>query len=700
MRTSLIALTAALASATPAMAQGSKESWTPSEIVVTAKRADGYVVNQASSLRSSVPIQATPQSVQVLTKSLIKDQELNSLDEALANVSGVTPSHSSEMMLINPIIRGFEAEIFSDGLIGYGDTAVSDPASLWSAERVEVAKGPTSTLFGGGTGAPVGGLINVVSKTANFDQSFSFRLRGGSFRTKSAAADGNLPLSDAIAIRLLGEVQKGGDYIDNVDISRKLLAPSIRIRPSNTTDIVARITYSKIEQNEYAGLPARFAYSPLVKRDRFTSASNAPKADIENFSGSIELTQKLTDAIKANVRLRRYSNQTSEYSSSPLFAFSDDLLFGFFYPCTINGCTQFDARLDTKVKEWTFDGSLTAEFSTGPVQHVLLAGAQWDRVNYYGMMSFSQNPDLYDYTTPGSDISYNPQPLATANYNLYKTRGLYIQDQIEVGDRIHVLLSLRHSQMRIREVFGAAIRSQTYNEINPRVGLTVDLTKGVSLFTGYSTGSRMSLTFTGTNRTAPEGSKSLEGGVKFALSDTGLSGTIAAYKLKRTNVPTPDPLNPGRSVQTGEQTSKGVELDLIYEPSKAISLLASYALTDAKVTADTNIPVGSRLARVSKNRGRFAARYRFLDGGLKGMELGAGGTYVGKAPLMLPSNLLSTAYTVFDAQASYTLGKARLGLRIDNIANKRYFTPYSYYAQEVVRPGNPRSAYVTLSFDL
>lgn len=114
-----------------------------------------------------MPLNEVSQSIQVLTEQLIEDQELVTLDEALRDVSGVVPSLPSELVLANPVVRGFEAEIFTDGLIGYGDTAVINPGSRWNVERIEVAKGPTSTLFGGGTGSPVGGLIDLVSKTAN-----------------------------------------------------------------------------------------------------------------------------------------------------------------------------------------------------------------------------------------------------------------------------------------------------------------------------------------------------------------------------------------------------------------------------------------------------------------------------------------------------------------------------------------------------
>jgi iron complex outermembrane recepter protein len=78
------------------------------------------------------------------------------------------------------------------------------------------------------------------------------------------------------------------------------------------------------------------------------------------------------------------------------------------------------------------------------------------------------------------------------------------------------------------------------------------------------------------------------------------------------------------SIQTGEQRAKGFETDLIWEPTRAVSVLFNYAWTDAEVTADNAPPVGDALPRIPEHSGRIAARYRVLDGAAKGLSFGAG----------------------------------------------------------------------------
>lgn len=681
---------------------GGQGGWTPGDIVVLGSR-DTYAVDQASVTRTPVPLNEVPQSIQVLTDQLIEDQELVTLDEALRNVSGVVPSLPSELVLANPIVRGFEAEIFTDGLIGYGDTAVIDPGSLWNVERIEVAKGPTSTLFGGGTGSPVGGLINIASKTANGENIVKGRIRAGSFDSYSAAFDVGRAVSDTFSVRVIGEIQTAGDNIDLIEIDRLLLSSSVRWAPSNDTEIVGRLTYTDIQQLEYVGLPEIFADDPRVESDRFVGATNSPDTEVENLTAQLEWTQRLTDGLTFNLRGRRYENDFSEFSGSPFLAF---------FPCGaasgLNETSCFISRgsLPASVDEWTVDGSLTAEFKTGAIEHVVLGGVQWDRADYDAAIGFDLvNLFPFDFADPDSDFDFFPIPPFTSfSVNRYETLAAYVQDQVTIADRVHILASIRYSELGLEEIVGGQGTDETFREWDPRFGITVDVVDGVSVFAGYATGSRLSLFFNGPGGEPPlpERSESFEAGIKFGLDGIGLSGTIAAYQIDRTNVPTanPDPAFPFTSVQTGEQRSEGIEADIIFEPSPAFSLLASYAYTDARVTEDTVIPVGDRLPRVPDHSGRIAARYRFLNGSLTGLEFGAGLTGVSDSVITLPNGAEVDGYVTADAQASYTIGSVRLGVRVDNIFGENFFLPYQFFAQDVVRPGNPRSAFVTLGFEL
>lgn len=692
MRTSLIALAATLAAAAPAFAQSTDQStgWTPSEIVVTAREDGGYAAVDAATLRTPVPIQQTPQSVQVLNRTLIVEQDLTTLSDALRNISGVVPAQPSEAVLVNPIVRGFESEIYLDGLALYGDTAASDPSSLIGVERIEVAKGPTSQLFGGGTGAPVGGLINMVSARPQADAFIRASFRTGSFGTIQPSVDVNQPLGPNVAIRFAGEYLDSTDAVDAVTNERLTLAPSLRIGFSDTSLIVG-VKYNRFKQLEYSGIPFAMAGAPGVDPYHFSGAKDAPKTEIENLALTAVFTHRLSDKVTTKVQVRNYQSRFDEYGSFPYLAF---------YPPAGTVYPIITGYLPVKVDEWSFDGSLTATFSTGSIDHVVIAGAQYDFVDYDGAMGFNFLPvGLLDYADPHSDVPFGPTTFATDKFvNAYRTLGFYAQDQMTIGGRIHVLAGLRFSRLETTESLnGFSSPRHSFTRIDPRLGVTIDMVEGVSLFAGYATGSRLSVFFNPLAvPTSPETSESVEGGFKFGLKQLGLSGTVAVYRQHRNNVPLTDPFFVTR--QVGQQRAQGLEADLIWEPSKNFSLLASYAYTDAKVTRDQFTPanIGQRLSRVPEHGGRIAVRYRFAEGPLRGFGIGTGMTAASGSEVTLPNSVKTKGYTVFDAQASYEMGPFRIGVSVSNIFDRTYFSPYQYLGQPVVRPGAPRSAFVTL----
>lgn len=667
--------------------------WTPDQIVVSGAKDTGYQARDAASLRLPVPILETPQSLQVLTRTLIQEQDLVTLADALRNVSGVVPAQPSETVLIKPIVRGFSSEVYVDGLPQYGDASTYDPSSLVGVERIEVAKGPTSQLFGGSTGAPVGGLINVISESPELKPAYTIALRTGSFTTVQPSVDLNQPLGRNVAVRIAAENFYGQDDIDAVTTNRVSVAPSLKVGFGDTS-FVLRGMFNRIEQLEYSGLPFAMAGYPGVNPFHFTGAKDGPRTSIENAVITGVLTHRLSADVTAQVQVRSYNNTVNENGSFPYFAF---------YPPTGTVYPIITARMPgTTIREITVDGSLTATFRTGAISHALIAGAQFDRVHYHGTMGFNLIPvGFLDYANPNSDVSFGPTDFPVDVYvNSYRTIGLYAQDQLTLAGRVHVLAGLRYNRLESTEGFdGVFSPKHRFDHVDPRVGLTLDIVPGVALFGGYATGSREAVFFNpSVTPTTPETSRSWEGGLKFALHQAGLSGTLAVYDQTRNHTPLTDPLSYATH-QIGQQRARGAEADVIWEPGKQFSLLASYAYTDAKVTADAYSPanVGQRLSRVPEHSGRVAARYRFVEGALKGVGLGLGMTAASGAQTTLPNTDKTAGYAVFDAEASWQHGPLRISASVVNLTDKLYFLPYLYLNQSVVRPGAPRSGYVTIN---
>ena len=629
--------------------------------------------------------------MQVITRTLIEEQDRRTLGEALVNVSGVTPTRSEEVLFTSPIVRGFPAEIYLDGLPIYGATqAANDPTSLVGVERIDVVKGPTSTLYAGGTGTPLGGLINITSVRPTDRLGGMVALRGGSFGTIDPYADWNLPLGTGVAARVTGEYQHNDSWIDRVEADRWSLQPSLAAQLGSTTDLFVQGKFDHRSQLEYPGIPAAQALAGAIDRNAFPGAPvGQPRTTIDNQIATVQLRHAVSDTMRLTVTGRYYHSRSRDNGS---FVFPD------FYPpdpATPTTYPILTIALVTPVSEAAVDANLSARVDALGGRHEVLAGVDYDHTDFQSQLGFDGVPvGVLDLARPDYSLAYGPRPALTVSQtDRYRTVAAYAQDQATYGP-LHLLASLRYTQLRFRE------REQgtdlTFRRVSPRIGATLDVAPGVALYAAYATAFRGAFGVVSATTPKPETSRNVEGGVKLALPAAGLSGTLALFDQTRRNVSTPDPNDIHFSIQTGAQRARGVEADLTWEPSPTLSLLATYAHTDARVTDDTIIPVGDRLPRVPRDSGRIAVRYRVLDGPAKGLAFGVGLTAFGARAITLPNSVSVPGYAAVDAQAAYGLGRFTVQASVVNLGDRRAFDPYQYLSAPVVIPNQPRSAYLTL----
>ncbi|MFD2780426.1 TonB-dependent siderophore receptor [Novosphingobium pokkalii] len=592
----------------------------------------------------------------------------------------------------SPIVRGFPAEVYLDGLpIFAGNQQAFDPVSLVAVERIDVLKGPSATLYGGGLGTPLGGVINVTSERPGTVSGGFVALRAGSFDTWNPSADLNAVLGSGVSLRLAGEYQSNGSWIDKVRGKRWSIQPSLLWQIDAQTDVLVQAQFNRRDNLEYSGLPADDALAGTVARDAFPGAPNGqPMTRNDSRMGGLTLRHAFSDTLKLTVSGRYYDNKVAESGS---FVFPGLMPTGTLAPLY----DVYPITMRNRTREATLDANLAATLPMLGGTHTLLAGLNYDWTSFYSGMGLfvSDSPSgTIDLSNPVYDLTYTPQlPVNSWIQDHYRTLAFYVQDQATYG-RLHLTGGLRLTVLRFQEEsnFGVANNS-TYHHLSPRVGATFDVVPGVAVFAGYATAFRGAFSFLGLAVPKPETSRNLEAGIKLAVPHTGLSGTIAAYDQTHDNVVISDPANPGFSIQTGRQRARGLEMDLVWEPSPAFSVLGNYAHTTSR---DDGVAPGNRLARVPRDSGRLALRYRFLTGPAKGLSVGAGITAFTARELTLPNTIAAPGYAVVDAQAAYDIGRFTLGLAVVNLGNRRGWDPYSYMGYPVVAPNQPRSATVTL----
>lgn len=670
----------------------SAPSWTL-ETVTVKGQPEGYAVpNSSAATRTDTPLIEIPQSVQVLTNSLLEEQDLRTLGDALVNVSGVTPTRSDEILFIPPIVRGFPAEVYLDGLpIFGGNQQAYDPDGLVGIEQIDVLKGPSATLYGGGLGTPLGGIINIESKRPNDTLGGYVAMRAGSFSTWNPYGDITVPLAPGIDARLAADYQRNESWIDKVHGERWSVQPGLSLQVNESTDLLLQGQFNHRSNLEYSGLPADEALAGALDRNAFPgSPINQPLTKNDNRMGTVTLRHALSDRTKLTVTARYYRSNVNASGS-------------FVYPGLIPSDSVpplydvFPITMVTRTREATLDANLAAELDVLGGKHELLGGINYDRTTFCSGMGLfvSDSPSgTINLADPQYDVSYTAQlPVNSFEDDRYQTIAAYLQDQATYG-RLHVTGGLRLTSLQFLENSNYGVANDSaYTHISPRIGATFDTAPGVALFAGYATAFHAPFGFIGLQAPKPETSSNVESGLKLSLPGTGLSGTIALFHQNHDNVVTPDPDNVGYYVQSGRQRARGMEADLVWEPTPALSLLANYAYT---ATRDEGVAPGDTLARVPKSSGRIAARYRVLQGPANGLSFGMGITAFNSRELTLPNTIAVPGYSVIDVQAAYDIDRFTLGLSVVNLGGRRAWDPYSYMGYPVVAPNQPRSAYVTL----
>ena len=148
----------------------------------------------SSVMRSHGLLLETPQTVNVVPAQVIRDQQPRNLDDALANVSGITQANTLGSTQDAVMLCGFgdnrNGSIMQDGM-----PLVQGRAMNSTAERVEVLKGPSSLLYGI---QDPGGVVNIVSKKPELTQSTSLTVRGSTFGDGKNGSGGNLDTTGPI----------------------------------------------------------------------------------------------------------------------------------------------------------------------------------------------------------------------------------------------------------------------------------------------------------------------------------------------------------------------------------------------------------------------------------------------------------------------------------------------------------------------
>lgn len=661
------------------------------EAASTAEESqDQIVVTGYAGTKTDTALMELPQPIKVITAEQYEAQGAINISDTVKYAAGVLANPYGRDTRVDGFnVRGLDALQFRDGMrdiFSYYASITSDP---YNFSRVEIVRGPASVLFGQGS---IGGIVNLVSKTPDFDTRGEINLVYGSYDRKEVLGDVNLALADNLAVRFVGRARDAGTYVDHVPDDRVMFAPSIRWQPTPDTDVVLTGLYQEDDTGSTSQfLPIVGTFRPNTvageQLDRYTFVGKAgwDRYAGRSLQGGGSITHRFSDNVKLSLKARyidsdlEYNTHYADSYTNPQDPFS---VYG------TNGRTMLliaDAS-DARMNVFSTDNNLQFNFNTGAnIEHKLLVGLDysWNKVQkrYAGGYELV---DLYDIDYDAL-LTYDPTGPFTSESQ--KQLGIYVQDQIRFYDRVSVVLGARRDR-----VTGSS--GQKDNATTFRAGIIGEIGAGFSPFFSY-TESFLPVAGRIDNGDGsfgdpyrPQTGTQYEAGVKWQPAPSTLV-TATVFKIKERNRVLY--LAAGGTTQSGELNTKGFEIEASHTLPGNFELLANYGY--AKLRSETN----TSLDYMPRHTASLWSTKSFGLADEAQLRLGAGVVYSGKSISTSDVwSIVTPSRTTVDALAEINWNNWRFAINATNLLGNKYFA--SCLARGDCFIGAPRNVMATVGY--
>ncbi|KOA12891.1 ligand-gated channel protein, partial [Acinetobacter baumannii] len=583
--------------------------------------------DKANVTRNGLDKKDIPQTIDTIDVQKYKIYGSNDLSVMLQGTPGVSTSY--DMRGDGITIRGFGADtgdIYRDGIRESGQVR----RSTANIERIEILKGPASVLYGRSAG---GGVVNMVSKFANFDSKSSVGAYTGSYDNYGTTADINQVLNDNLAVRLTGEYGEAGSFRSGIENKIEMFSPSFTYKNDD-----GKLTWT-----------TQYTYDKLGRvPDRGPTRDNLPAGTSikMGFAQDGDYVDDILQVVRSDVNYEYAPDWNFHWAASYRQAEQNFDHFYFGNYCGLDeknskneACTKkgyidqiyYWQQTSNKTTTNTFD--IKGKFKTGQLEHQIMVGTDWTyEQREPRLANKTQNGSaIYGYVNPiTGEREYSrgngPLKISQHNYNEGTTYGVFIQDLIGLNDQLKLMMGLRY------DYFDFSTTNKIKNELrnvkdstfSPNVGLVWQPVPEHSFYTSYSKsfapfGGQMGVNqVTGSTDVAkmdkePQYNEQYEVGVKSEWFDNRLNTQFSVFDIRKNNIrykPNPNS-EPEVWATAGQHQSRGLEFSFIGRVLDNVFVRGGYGYTDAKVKEDKQNPEreGNYLANTSKNTGNLFVRY-------------------------------------------------------------------------------------------
>ncbi|MDQ8032847.1 MAG: TonB-dependent siderophore receptor [Bordetella sp.] len=660
-----------------------------------------------SATRLPLTLRETPQSVSIITRQRMEDQNLTSLDDVMAETPGISRSQTgvADVGYVFYYSRGFQINNYQlDGMItssnamqGFTGLGARDMAIY---DSVTVVRGATGLLTGAGDPSA---SINLVRKRPTRDFQGYASVQASRWNTYRGEVDISTPLDSEGRVRgrLVAAQEDGASWMPYVKSRKATLYGVVEADLGSGTVVRGGLEYFRLHTRgsgvhgfnylDTAGVPTRFTGydNPWVRQGYSEQDRTTLFADLEH----------------------RFANGWQARLSASRTRVDSDRLFGVAaqdIQARTNATRGSVGRSILTPSQSALDGSITGPYTLFGRRHELVAG-----FNYYRLSRDDPNFPSLNFAIPNiyqwdGSVAYSALPTGDRNTQVTRQLGAYLATRLKPTDALSVIAGARVSNYRneTRSTLQAGqAGSSTQHEngvVTPYLGVVYDFTPEWSGYASYTTIFNPQSNQTATGETlSPERGKSYEIGVKGELFDGALNASVAAFRTLKDNLAVADgnrltPDGGQAYVGANDTTSQGWELEVNGQLRPGWQIAAGYTHV---VTRDSK---GARLNTqwVPEHQLKLFTSYR-LGGDWSGLTLGGG--VIWQSRVWAASSSYNAAQlagyqqgsrALFSLMARYQITpRLDLALNLENVFDKRYRVNVT---QHII--GTPRNLTATLKY--
>ncbi|CDG80873.1 TonB-dependent receptor [Janthinobacterium agaricidamnosum] len=626
---------AADADAGPASPSADKPVQLKAVIVKGEREAPAYKPEHLSSQKFTQPLRDTPQSISIVPKEVLTEQNAQNLQDVLKNVPGITFTSGEGNLGWGDMftIRGFSSEQ-SLTVDGMRDAGLSSRNDTFDLEQAEVFKGTGSIESGV---SAVGGSVNLVSKEAELGNDYNASIGAGSASYGRVTGDFNRQLSDTSALRINLMKQKNQVVDrDKVKYDRQGVAASLGFGLDTDTRGFIDVFHQEDNNVPDGGLPIPRGTGGQVMPGIADSAwfgadSYVQKTKSDSVTGKLDHDFSPNAKIHTQLRWARTDNigvlSPARFQAGNAKGGSLGTSLGYVGVgglsniAGIPSYTNFsNTGSDSSMQHYgVLRGSdfgtskrystlgaqtdLTLKFDTAGLHHDLVTGLDLYRETYGDLQRTIDAPlgNLwFDLSNPNTAFASAPTVKGSAGLvSRLSNAGVYVSDTISFTPQWQALASLRYDDWKaVTSQKGVTLSDSSAGAVSGRVGLVYKPAKDGSIYVSYSQAAEPSAVGASTNNNIfgtaaasvykPATAKTTELGTKWDLlhDKLSLTGAIFRSELSDSWEYGDDDTSPVRALPA--KRVDGIELGLQGDLSKEWSVFGGLSHLKSEQTKGVN----------------------------------------------------------------------------------------------------------------